>query len=161
MRMETLVAEMKRGYLATLAMFDNVLKTCTVEVWEKDFPGAPFWREAYHTIFWMHNYLGRKEKEFKFHPFGPDIDPRLWVPPNNTCTREEVRSFSARTREYIDEVFDRMTLEELAGPDDYNESRFRCVFHRLMYGLRHVQHHIGKLAGYLDAEGLDVDHWAG
>jgi len=159
--MEILVAEMKHGYTSTLAMYESVLKNCTDEIWWKEFPGAPFWREAYHAIFWMHTHLGRKEKEFLFHPFGPDIDPRLFTPPNNTCTLAEARSFAARTRVHMDEVFDTMTLDELAGRDDYNEQRFRCVFHRLMYGLRHVQHHVGKLAACLDAEGVTVDHWAG
>ena len=155
------VAEMKHGYQSTLTMFESVLETCTEEIWETDFPGAPFWREAYHALFWMHNHLGPKDKTFHFQPFGVDVDPRLFTPPNNTCTLDEVRGYAAETRAYIDAVFDGMTPQELMGPDSYDEQKFRSVFHRLMYGLRHVQHHVGKLAAYLDAEGLDVDHWAG
>ena len=157
----TPVAEMKLGYQSTLTMVESVLETCTEEIWEKDFPGAPFWREAYHAIFWMHNHLGPRDKTFQFQPFGVDVDPRLFTPTNNTCTLGEVRGYAAQTRTYIDEVFNAMTIEELVGPDHYDEGEFRCVFHRLMYGLRHVQHHVGKLAAYLDAEGLDVDPWAG
>ena len=159
--MATLVVEMKRGYQSALAMFESILETCTEEVWEKDFPGAPFWREAYHAIFWMHNHLGSGDKSFQFEPFGVDVDPRLVTPSNNTCTLDAVRRYAAETRACIDEVFDAMTLAELLGPDHYDEGRFRCVLHRLVYGLRHVQHHVGKLAAYLDAVGLDVDHWTG
>ena len=159
--MTTPVTEMKHAYQNALTMYKSVLETCTDEIWGKNFPGAPFWREAYHTIFWMHNHLGPKDKAFEFQPFGVDVDPRLFTPPNKRCTLDEVRGYAADTRAYIDEVFDAMTLEELLGSDAYDESEFRSVFHRLMYGLRHVQHHVGKLAAYLDAEGLDVDHWAG
>lgn len=159
--MERPVAEMKHAYQCTLAMFESVLSTCTDELWETAFPSAPFWREAYHTIFWMYNYLGSKDKAFEFQPFGRDIDPRLFTPPNNTCSLDEVRDYAAQTRAAIDRIFDAMTTDELWGPDHYDEAGFRCVFHRLMYGLRHVQHHVGKLAAYLDAEGLNVDHWAG
>ena len=159
--MATPVTEMKQAYQSTLAMLESVLGTCTEEIGEKEFSGASFWREAYHAIFWMHNYLGPRDKAFEFQSFGVDIDPRLLTPPNNTCTLVEVRGYAAEMHATIDEVFDAMTFEELVGPDQYDEGEFRCVMHRLMYGLRHVQHHVGKLAAYLDAEGLDVDHWAG
>ena len=68
---------------------------------------------------------------------------------------------AAQTRAYVDEVFDVLTIDELNGPDDYDESTFRTVYHRLMYGLRHGQHHIGKLTAYLNLEGVQLDHWAG
>ena len=109
--METPVAEMKYAYQSTLAMLESVLGTCTEEIGEKEFSGASFWREAYHAIFWMHNYLGPRDKAFEFQPFGVDIDPRLLTPPNNTCTLVEVRGYAAEMRATIDEVFDAMTFE--------------------------------------------------
>ena len=33
--------------------------------------------------------------------------------------------------------------------------------HRLMYGLRHGQHHIGKLTACLNLEGIQLNHWKG
>jgi hypothetical protein len=44
-------------------------------IWVKTFPGAPFWREAYHAIFRMHNHLGPKDKALQFQPFDVDVDP--------------------------------------------------------------------------------------
>jgi hypothetical protein len=54
-----------------------------------------------------------------------------------------------------------MTLDELNGPDHYDESDFRNVYHRLMYGLLHGQYHIGRLAAYLDQEGIQGSYWQG
>jgi hypothetical protein len=142
-------------------MYQSLLEACTDEAWEKEYAGVPFWREAYHAIFWTHNFTGRKDKRFHFSPFGVDIDPRLFTPPNNTCGRAEALQYAAQTMAYIDEVFAELTLDELNGADNYDESSFRSVYHRLMYGLRHAQHHIGKLTAYLNLEEIQLDHWKG
>ncbi|MFN2283316.1 MAG: hypothetical protein ACK2UQ_02775, partial [Anaerolineae bacterium] len=65
------------------------------------------------------------------------------------------------TQAYIDEVLDAMTVDELSGSDHYDESDFRNVYHRLMYGLLHGQYHIGRLAAYLDQEGIEQTYWQG
>ena len=159
--LEPLIAELKYQYHSTLAMVTSLLESCPDEIWDKDFAGVAFWREAYHTLFWVHNFLGRQDKRFQFHPFGKDIDPRLFTPPNNRCEREQALRYAAQTATYIDEVFAALTLAELNGPDGYDESNFRSVYHRLMYGLRHGQHHVGKLTAYLNLEGIQLNHWKG
>ena len=159
--MEPLVAELKHQHHSTLAMLQSVIEGCPEEAWAKEFAGVPFWREAYHALFWMHNFLGSKDKAFHYHPFGKDIDPRLFTPPNNTCARAEALHYAAQTRAYIDEVFDALTLDALNEADGYDETDFRTVYHRLMYSLRHVQHHVGKLTAYLNLEGIQLNHWTG
>jgi hypothetical protein len=109
----------------------------------------------------MHNFLGTQDKRFHFRPFGVDVDPRLFTPPNNTCERGKALEYATQTAAYIDDVFDALTLEALADADSYDESDFRSVYHRLMYGLRHVQHHAGKLTAYLNLEGIQLQHWKG
>ena len=159
--MEPLVAELKHQYHCTLAMLTGVLEGCPEETWDQEFAGVPFWREAYHALFWMHNFLGLKDKSFHFQPFGKDIDPRLFTPPNNTCERAEALDYAAQTCVYIEEVFGALTLDMLNDTDGYDETHFRTVYHRLMYGLRHVQHHVGKLTAYLNLQGIQLDHWKG
>jgi hypothetical protein len=158
---EPLVDELSRQYHSTLAMLTSAIEGCPEERWSAEFAGAPFWREAYHALFWMHNFLGPKDKTFHFHPFGVDIDPRLFAPPNNTCERAEALEYAAQTETYINEVFGALTPDELGETDLYDETDFRSVYHRLMYGLRHAQHHIGKLTAYLNLEGVQLNHWNG
>lgn len=162
--MDPMVAELKHQYHTTLAMYQGVVGACTDAIWKKAFAGADFltfWREAYHALFWLHNFLGGKEKTFAMQPFGEDIDPRTFTPPNNTCERASALKYAAQTQARVDEVFDAMTLDELCGPDQYDESDFRNVYHRLMYGLLHAQYHIGRLAAYLDQEGIEGSYWQG
>jgi hypothetical protein len=158
---EPLVAELRHQHHSTLSMLASVIEGCPEDTWNKEFTGVSFWREAYHALFWMHNFLGPKDKAFHFHPFGKDIDPRLFTPPNNSCARAEALAYAAQTGAYIDEVFDALTLDELSGSDHYDETDFRSVYHRLMYGLRHVQHHVGKLTAYLNLQGIQLHHWKG
>ena len=161
MSTEPLVEGLKHQYHSTLAMMTSLLEGCPEETWSKEFAGVPFWREAYHALFWIHTFLGTEDKRFHPHPFGQDIDPRLFTPPNNTCERADALRHAVRTAAYVDEVFDALTLDVLEGPDGFDESDFRSVYHRLMYGLRHGQHHVGKLTAYLNLEGIQLDHWAG
>lgn len=159
--MDLFVAELKQQYHNTLAMLTSTIEGCPQDIWTKDCAGVPFWREAYHALFWMHNFLGAQDKRFQFQPFGQDIDPRLFAPPNNGCEQAEALGYAAQTAAYIDQVFDGMTSDVLNVGDSYDESDFRSVYHRLMYGLRHVQHHVGKLTAYLNLNGIQLDHWKG
>ena len=159
--MEPLVTELKQQHHSTLAMLTSTIEGCPDGIWTQEFAGVPFWREAYHALFWMHNFLGDQDKHFQFQPFGVDIDPRLFTPPNNTCEQAEALGFAGQTAAYTDEVFETLTLELLAASDSYDESDFRSVYHRLMYCLRHVQHHVGKLTAYLNLEGIQLEHWKG
>ena len=159
--MESLVAELRDQHRSTLAMLTSTIEGCPDEFWTREYAGVAFWREAYHALFWMHNFLGPKDKAFHPHPFGVDIDPRLFTPPNNTCGRAEALEYAARNEAYIDQVFGTLTIDELGGADGYDETSFRSVYHRLMYGLRHVQHHVGKLTAYLNLEGIQLHHWKG
>ena len=142
-------------------MLASTIKGCPAGAWTQTFAGVPFWREAYHALFWMHNFLGGPDKRFQFQPFGKDIDPRLFTALNNTCEQAEALGYAAQTAAYIDTVFDAMTFDVLCASDHYDETDFRSVYHRLMYGLRHVQHHVGKLTAYLNLQGIQLHHWKG
>lgn len=159
--MDLPIDELRQQYLDTLAMLESVLEGCPDKLWTREYAGVAFWREAYHTLFWTYNFIGGPGKTFHPHPFGKDIDPRLFTPPNNTCERALALEYAAQTRAYIDQVFGALTRDELSQADQYDESDFRSVYHRLMYGLRHAQHHVGKLTAYLNLEGIRLDHWKG
>ena len=159
--MHPIVEELREQYRYTLRMYQHALEACTDEVWETSFGGFPFWREAYHTIFWLHTFLGPEDKLFHPRPFDKDIDPRLSTPPNNTCEQAEALAYAKQTTTYVDQVFETLSLDALRASDGYDESDFRCVYHRLMYGLRHGQHHVGKLTAFLNLEGVQLNHWKG
>lgn len=158
-----MITELQKQYHATLDMFELAVTNCPEPFWNRVFgDNAPFWKEAYHCIFWFDNFLGGPAKRFERTPFGLDIDPRLFKPCSTTCSREEMLGCIRKVRTGIDEVFSKLTMEDLDRQDGFgDEGGFRSVAHRLLYGLRHGQHHTGKLTGYLFVNGVDYDPWRG
>lgn len=56
-----------------------------------------------------------------------------------------------------------VTDADLEQQDGYGEDapEFDVVLHRILYALRHGQHHVGKLASRLAASGGSLDVWEG
>ena len=158
-----MITELQKQYHATLDMFELAVNNCPDALWGRVFgDNSPFWKEAYHCVFWLHNFLGGPTKRFELKPFGVDIDPRLFKPCSTACSKDEMQKFIASTRTHIDGVFETLTLQDLDLPDGFrDDGGFRSVAHRLLYGLRHGQHHAGKLTAYLFATGIDYDPWRG
>jgi hypothetical protein len=154
---DCIVDELHAQYLATLEMLEAAVRLCPENLWTAG--EKPFWREAFHGVFWTHNFAGGADKRFEEVPFGKDIDPRLFTPPNNTCSREEALTFIEQTREHVDAVFGTMRAADLEAADGYG--RFRNVLHRLLYSLRHTQHHVGMLHAALRAQGCEPGDWKG
>src|SRR5262249_50742169 len=67
---------LKRQYHAALETLRRCVDQCPQALWDCDSDaGAPFWRVAYHTIFYTHFYLGKNNKVFepwKKHRKGAD-----------------------------------------------------------------------------------------
>lgn len=154
-----MLSEIKSGYLANLEMFILAVTNCPDGFWDKTCgDNSPFWKEAYHCIFWIHNFLGDGKKRFERKPFGKDVDPRLFKPASNRCSKEEILNFAEETKRFVHDVFAEMSDSDLLCEDGYGDGH-RNVLHRLIYGLRHGQHHTGKLTGYLFLSGVDYDPW--
>jgi hypothetical protein len=157
---DTWTEELRLQYADSLATMGKVLDCCPAEVWTKRFGPVAFWHEAYHNLFWVNNFVGGADAKFSSQPFGVDIDPRLFVEtPAAVLSQADAKCFFDDAVGHVERTFAGMTDEELAGPDAYDETDFRNVRHRLLYELRHLQHHSGKLIGYLRAEGVDEWFW--
>jgi hypothetical protein len=86
-----------------------------------------------------------------------DIDPRLFTPPNNACTLQEMHRFLHAAVEHVEQTFATLREEDLDAPDAFGE--FDTVLRRILYGLVHVQHHVGKLTAWLAVAGRPTDPW--
>ena len=157
---QQIVRELHEQYKAACEMFMLAIQNCPAPLWERVFGDAsPFWKEAYHTVFYL-RYLACSLTETPSRtPFGIDLDPRLVVKPKGLVSQEQMGSFLKQAREHIDNLFSTLTLDQLQGTDNIAPDRYRCVYHRLLYGMRHCQHHTGKLTGYLFSNGIDYDPW--
>ena len=62
--MDTL-SVLRSQYGAALSMLDAVVARCPDESWTLESRLRPFWRVAFHTMFFTHLYVHHNEAEFK------------------------------------------------------------------------------------------------
>jgi hypothetical protein len=157
--MDTMIAEIRDQHFSTLAMWEGVVDACSDIPWSLPDGCSPFWREAYHSVFWQRNCFSGAGCRLELRPFGQDIDPRLFTPIGVTVGKDEMRSFGRQTREHIETVSQRLSVAELAVVDEFEPGESTTALHRILYGLRHTQHHVGKLTQSLASAGVVVENW--
>lgn len=151
--------ELRRQYYSALGTLAQVIDACPDGVWARAFGPTVFWHEVYHNLFWAANFVGPSDHRFNPAPFGADIDPRLFVDPPETVDRTTIRGYLEQATRLVEQAFDALNDTELARPDEYDESDFDSTAQRLLYELRHLQHHNGKLIACLRIEGINDWFW--
>lgn len=165
-------AVLKSQYRAALAMLRQAIELCPAETWASREYTNPFWRVAYHTLYFTHLYLQRDENSFRpwehhqtgIHdmddrPAPPDIlaltehphrPPRTGEP----YTKAQVLAYWDLCDEMVDSAVDAIDLS--APTSGFSWYKVSKLDHQ-MINLRHVQHHAGQLADRVRAEaGLGV-----
>jgi hypothetical protein len=147
-------------YLAGLTMLRQCVERCPVEVWLAGTEHRPFWRIAYHAVFYAHLYLGQGLASFESWEKHRNCK-NLW--PEEDSDPEPYTQ--AEILEYIDLVEAKLG-ETIAGLDLETEDPgfdwykgMAKLDHELM-SFRHLQGHVGQLSELLMAHGIDTD-WMG
>ena len=157
--MDPIVVELREKHLSTLVMWEGVVDACPARLWSLPDAPSPFWREAYHCIFWQHNYFNGPGCAPELRPFGRGVDPRLFTPVGAVVGRGDMRSFGRQTREHIQSVSETLSPDQLTVADEFEPGESTTTLHRTLYGLRHAQHHIGKLTQLLAFDEVVIDNW--
>ena len=50
-------------FQATLSMMEQTVRTCPEEMWDEPGQANPFWRVAYHALFYVDLYLQPSEED--------------------------------------------------------------------------------------------------
>ena len=126
---------------ATIDMFENAVKMCPEEQWEK----PPFWYKALHAAFWLDYYLTTKPDSFS--PPAPfttsEFDPAGKLP-ERKYTREEILAYIKSSRKKLHDVLKNFS-EEIALGHWVNPDRDVTYFDMLLHNMRHLQHHTAQL----------------
>ena len=152
---------LKSQYHATLAMLRQAIELCPEELWSSKNYTNPFWRIAYHALYYTHLYLQPNAEAFiawEHHQTGiqhmddipgpPEIDDLLELPhkPPQTgepYTKTEVLEYWTFCDNTIDDWVDAIDLlDSKSGFSWYNLSKLE---HQLS-SVRHTQHHTAQLA---------------
>lgn len=138
---------------ASIDMLENAVTACPEAVWadpseaphwkERDVAG--FWYVVYHTLFWLDRYLTDPPTDFvPRQPFTLDeLDP-AGILPDRVYTKDEMLAYLRECREKCHATIANMSDEEASQPCGLDWLPITRA-ELLLYGLRHVQHHVGQL----------------
>ncbi|MBA4370633.1 MAG: hypothetical protein C0418_03525 [Coriobacteriaceae bacterium] len=165
-------------YRAVLAMLRDAVERCPDEAWAAEGQGVPFWRVAYHTLYFTHLYLSTDERSFtawEKHQTGlQDLDDipgppelvELLEPPHRPSrtgeplTREEILEYLAFCEGMVDPSIDSLDLmREDTGFSWHNPQRSK-IEHQIV-NIRHIQYHVAQLSARLRAAGVEGVEWVG
>lgn len=173
---------LQQQYDAALRMLRIAVERCPDELWDNRGGGeAPFWQQAMHTVFYTRLYLCPSEQHAdvarNLGTAGEQIGVPLLDTSDEGCRRVFMAVWSLTAESSTpprvvtrEEMLGRIRLIEEAvpgavlrvcGPDADGPSPMswmtRSPLELLLYNLRHVQHHIGRLYSLLGRAGLRLD----
>lgn len=157
---------LKSQYHAALAMLRETIQRCPDNLWTAGQEPRPFWRIAYHALFYTHLYL--QPNEAAFQPWEKSreecqfLDRLPWHPHDMPKTfppysQQEILEYWRLCDAIVDESVDRLDLaSQECGFPWYSMPK---LDHQIM-NIRHVQQHTGQLSEILNQAGVDTD-WIG
>lgn len=149
-------AALRGQYGAALAMFRECLAVCPDDLWDEGKPPRPFWRIAYHALYYTDLYLAQNADAFTPWDRHRDGIQALWG-----RAKRETPYTQAELLAYLDDLAGRMPglLEAMdldATDCGYSWYSMNKLEHQFV-NLRHVGGHIGQLSELLMARGITID----
>jgi hypothetical protein len=134
------------------------LRGCPEQAWDERGEEPPFWQQAYHTLFYSDFYLSDEPRAFKAPAFlvgrMHDMDVTLEQP----VAREQVLEYLEAVAAKLDAALDRLAGGGLEAQNAFPWTG-PTVAHRLVYNLRHAQHHLGWMDSYASRRGGEAMEW--
>lgn len=149
-------AVLKSQYHAALKALRLCIVQCPEEMWADQADGpAPFWRVAYHTLFYTHFYSQQEAEQFQ--PWAKNwrgVETLAGMPaecqeaprPFSPYSRAEMLEYWQMCDDRIDADIDTLDLE--ASQCGFPWYTMGTLEHQLV-NLRHIQHHAAILSARL------------
>jgi len=156
----TIVKILRRQFEPTLEMLRRAIQECPDEVWDAQDEEAPFWQQAYHTLFWLDLWLSDPHEEFEPPSFHIRDAVALVKTPCQSFSREQIEGYLEEVYAKCGKFLDGLTLDAL-DQESTILGKTWTVADRLLGQLRHVQHHVGYMNGLLRRQTGSAPGWVG
>jgi len=147
-----------RQYTALFEMVRGLLEACPDSLWHRAEGEAPFWQQAYHTLFYCDLYLSDSPQAFAPHLVGRGQAQDLGPSPDFALSRDELIGYLEAVRAKLAARLERLDPGGLEGENPF-EWTGPTAAHNLVYNLRHAQHHCGWMASILRRNGAAPPKW--
>ena len=149
-------------YYASLEMLKQAVEACPEELWYDTGYTNPFWRTAFHALYYTHLYLQPTEQDFipwqgldeQYRVLGSSPDLEEMVEP---LSKESIAAYIAFCHQEVE--------KQVAALDPSAESGFSWIpldkFEHQLYSIRHIMQHTGELFERLGESGGPELHWVG
>jgi hypothetical protein len=156
---------LKSQYHGALKTLREAIEKCPDSLWNDPAEGSPpFWRVAYHTLFYAHFYLQQRQEDFK--PWARHRDEAQYIASVPLTRDRAPKSCEPYTRvdllDYLEDC-DRMidaavdTLDLSAPECGFPWYKMPKLEHQIV-NIRHIQHHAAILSSRLRRlAGIEVD----
>ena len=138
----------RMNYDAIFMMLDEIIKLCPDELWNVRTDESPFWQQLYHTIFYIDFYISESMKSFIRPIFAEEKANDLKHIPSEAPPRDQMQDYLEIVKKNCKSAIDNMTPEYLEGKNPFHWTG-PTPAHRLIYNIRHAQHHVGWLNSML------------
>lgn len=151
---------------AALSMMEQTVSLCPDKLWNVPGQDNPFWRVAFHALFFVDLYLQPSDEEaavwenarvgYQF------LGPTPWPPHEQPAaeqpySRDEIRAYIDYLRSFVDRT---LPTVDLSAPSGFSWLPFDKLELQI-YNIRHLQQHVGDLSTLLlTQEGIEIN-WIG
>ena len=151
---------------AALSMMEQTVSSCPEELWNVPGQANPFWRVAFHALFYVDLYLQPSDEEAAVWEKAREgyqfLGPTPWPPheqpvADKPYSREEILAYIEYLRSFVDST---VPTVDLSAPSGF----FWLPFDKLelqIYNIRHLQQHVGDLSTILLTQAEREIDWVG
>ena len=148
----------RNDYRAVFQMVRKAIELCPDSLWNERTDEPPFWQQAYHTIGAVYFYLTDSPEDSRTPAFVRGEATNLKHIPATTPSRQQILEYLEQVSEKCDAVLSSLTVEQLEGKNNFPWTG-PTLAHRLIYNIRHAQHHVGWLNSILSRKAGKAAEW--
>jgi len=142
-------------YKAAFKMLENLIEECPDELWNKESKVPPFWQQIYHILYYLDFYSEDTKETFKqTFSIEENLDERF----DEILSKEELLKYTNKLKNKINTKLELLTTKKLESKSAFFWTGAN-VAEKIIYSLRHAQHHIGQLNYLLKIETNSATKW--
>jgi hypothetical protein len=148
----------RNDYRAVFQMVCRAIELCPDSLWNERTNEPPFWQQAYHTIWAVDFYLTDSPEKSRTPAFVEGEAANLDHIPAAIPSRQQILEYLEQVSGKCDAVLNSLTVEQLEGKNNFPWTG-PTLAHRLIYNIRHAQHHVGWLNSILSRKTGKAAEW--
>ena len=145
-------------YRAIFQMVRRSINLCPEELWNERTDEPPFWQQTYHAIFYTDFYLSNSPAE----SCQPSFVEAEAADLNHVCSdvpsQQQMKKYLQQVSKNCKITLGALTGEQLEGKNNFPWTG-PTLAHRLIYNIRHTQHHVGWLNSILSRKTGKAAEW--